>query len=377
MDPATIAAILGPILGAGSTIAGASMASKDVSTSKIRRPSPDPVRDPLLSGVSLESLLGIGSTAGLEGIQEQGSPIAQFTNEIMRSDQLSDKQKRRAVNAIRWYQDRGLDPFDTSLLSQTDANGAPLVPGNIRKIRGEILRATQTVGFGGFNDWAGLMAAENDYQTKARAFQTQVAPIADQIRMNRIQGVANLADIAGKAGLRTDELAALYRPQIDREFQDERNRILQAANQGRFNPGAALGRLGDTQALTAQTSAIERALQILGGQSSITANALAPAQNLALQTSAQRQGATLNLANIGAAQSQAQQLLAQQRNESLGSGLAAAGNQIGNAALLYAILNQNPANQNMGFVGPQGNSVSRTNTPFNPAAGLLSGLGTY
>ena len=334
------AAIVGAAaLGAGSTLYGSSQASKDT-TGKSRSPSTDPTRDPLLSGLSIESLLGLGSTAGLQGFQEQASPVSQFIDGIMRSDQLNVTQKRRAVNAVRYFASRGLDPFDSSLLTQTDANGKPLVPGNIRKIRGEIFRAAQTVGFGGYKDWAGLMGAEQQHQQKAAQFQAMAGPLADTLRTNRLQGQAGLADIAGNAGLRLNDLAAQYEPQIARQFQDQRNQILQSANQGRFNPGAALGRLGETQALTQKTSAIERALQILGGQSSLIQGALAPAQNLALQTSQQRQGGSLNLANIGAAQSQAQAQLAQQNNQSLGTGTAAAGGQLGNLGLLLSLLGQ-------------------------------------
>jgi hypothetical protein len=309
---------------------------------------------------------------------DQASPTNQFIDSIMRSDQLNDKQKRRAVNAIRWYQDRGLDPFDPTLLTQVDANGQPLVPGNIRSIRGEIMRAAQTVGFGGYGDWAGLQSAQREYNQKAAGIQAQMEGIANEIRGNRFQGIANLADIAGNAGLRTDELAALYEPQIARQFQDERERILQTANAGRFNPGAALGRLGETQALTQKTSAIERALQILGGQTSITQQALAPAQSLAATTSAQRQGGTLNMANIGAAQSNAQQQLAAQQAGALGTGIASAGSQLGNLGLLLGILNQGKQTTG-GPAAPANNSVMANQPGYNTgyATGLpnlLSGL---
>lgn len=323
---------------AAGPIAGGLIASRAPGSSATRRKNIDPVLDPLLSSLSTEALLGLGSTAGLPSILEQGSPMSQLVNEIMRTDQLNDKQKRRAVTALRHFETLGLDPFDDSLLTQTDAEGKPLIPGNIRKIRGELNRAIRTVGFAGFNDWQGLTQAENAYQQRAQAFQAQMAPIAQQTQMNRILAQAGLAQTGATAAQDLSALAGEFEPQIAQQFQDERNRILQAANAGRYNPGAALGRLGETQALTQRTSALDRALQLLGGRQTLITNALAPAQQLAQSVSGQRQGAALTVAGIGAAQQQAQQQLAQQRQENLGTGVASGIGQLGSTLQMMALL---------------------------------------
>jgi hypothetical protein len=198
----------------------------------------------------------------------------------------------------------------------------------------------------GFSSLGELVSAElasneryNPDEMEALAATTAGGRRDAQRAIAGIQGdfvAPTAADIQEQAGI----AETAFRGQITRERADRERALLEQANTMEINPAARLGRLDEWQAqmnLEAQPQGLARALQLLSGQQGLQTNALG-----ALQTSLGNQvGAATNLQSLGnqsfqqaMALYQAQSAQRAQGFDTLGAGIANAGNLAGQAIFM-------------------------------------------
>lgn len=369
---AGILSALLPFLGPGAGILGNLLGGQEaggLGSEDIRAPRPNPLQDELLAALTGQSLLGLGTAPSDLTARQGTSPVEQVIEEINRSPDLNDKQKRRAIQAIRNGQTRlsnlggDVDQFVNTFGG--DFNALTGDNSQRREAQRALPGALGAAGFGSVED---LLRSEAQFQQNLEAGAPAREQAAQTIEQNRLQALTNLSDIAANAGLRVDELTELFLPQIQNQFDEARERINQDANVGRINPAGRLAALDEAQARGEdRVAAIDRALQTLSGQASITSGALTGRENFALNTSAQRQQGILNLLNVGAAQQNAQQQLAQQQSENRGSSIAAAGGNVANAITLQQILGQI---EEGGPGGGSGNASANLLRLFGSQSGL-------
>jgi len=178
----------------------------------------------------------------------------------------------------------------------------------------------------------------------------QYAQFADDIYQNRVQGYGSLAEIAGAPGYATPERFEAFRGGIRDDLRreifaaedEERRRIEQAANVGRYNPGGAIGRLGELtqrELLSAETDSITRALQLLGGQQQLTAGRLSNIQGALNPTLIQPALAAAGQTAATQNQIVAAQLTADQNTAAGGQGIASGAGGIADTMTLISLMN--------------------------------------
>jgi hypothetical protein len=329
IDDALLAAMA---LSSAGNLAGGAIASRggdEIRPEDLRIPFINPLADPLLSGLSGEALLSLGLDPS--ALYAQSSPLQRTIAQINALPGVKTQDKNLAISALQ----------------QMGIGGSP--SGKAAKALANVAAAG---GLGEFGADAGAVwRAEQQFQTQQQSFQQQFGPLISGIQGNRISTLAGLAQSGATAAQDIDALTAQFAPQIAQQFQDEADRILAEANVRGFNPSGAIGRLRETQALTQQTQAISQALQLLGGRQDVMTRALLPGTQAAqaasgLRVEGQRiqsnQG--ISAAGLASAQQEANQRLQAQQAGALGTGIAAGLGSVGDALLLWQILN-NPGNQ--------------------------------
>lgn len=370
----------GAAVAAAGSIAGGMMSAqgaKDAASIYANMPiyQYNPLSDPLLAAASQEGLLGLGQYNPT--ISAQANPGAQLAS---KARELGlDRKNKGTLQAINYFLQTG----KTDYPDRTARNG--------------MAKAMQAMGY---TDSGTLWNDIQRYNTETAAAEARNAPVRAAVAEGRNTAYMNLAALAKDFPTATKEeilaLAQQYEDQIrtgiGRDVRDQSDQILQSANMMRGNPAATLGRLREAELVEKQkapTTALERAIMLLQGQSNLGTAAIAayqnlldPAQRYALNVAALRTQAMQNAVS-GTAQQQQVSTAGQAENtriaaESMGNGIAggaaALGSGISGAGTLGAggvgggggLANYGGA-YTLGSLAPRGpGSDQRYTGPYDP-----------
>jgi hypothetical protein len=319
MDPLTAAALLasGALTGGGNYLGAKQAASAQPQTKNLPASvAYDPTRDAVLSAISAEGLLSLGYP--IDGVLRQSSPLAALQNSLsanaagMRQQDLTALQRAMVqIGAVidQGYE-AGLSPdqiaANLSQYSWTQTDGR----GRLKQQPGRDVRAINfALAAGGYGSIQDLVAAEVQ-------FRQQMEPLV--ARSRELQGVVQAgrdAALRGVSQLQQD-FPITTESEIKRVTGDVRGRlvrditedVLQAANVGRFNPAAALGRGLENVDL----NALNVAINLLGGRQQLGERGLTALQESLAQptrtaqgTSQIRTGGAVSASQIAADQARA------------------------------------------------------------------------
>lgn len=242
-------------------------------------PGGDPRTDPLLSNLSLQAMLNLGSLnpSSIESLLTQSSPLNQARTTFLNTEPIK-------ASGIR-----NLDSQISQLLSSTEFSGSGGLPQNLTRSAnkygsGLLLRMAGSVGM----SVEDLLKAEYDFQQQApqlkAGLEKMVADVqssqglARDLQLSSLQGLADPAN--SFESVREAELERLRRD--INEFADKRRQdSLRQANLLDTNPGRELGEMerGRLNALMdSDLDAIGRALGIVSGEQALGINNLNTAQ---------------------------------------------------------------------------------------------------
>ena len=287
-----------------------------------------PQADPLLSALTQQSLLGLGTVD--PNVARQALPTQQLLATAAQSGQYSRRQYRYLQAALGLPPDvlAGAEGLTGKALkkylkskgaSKQASKGMPLA-----------ITAAQAAGYGKFSD---ILRAQEQQAARDAALQQRVAPVAQQVQ----QGI--LASQA-RSGQYLQELPSLLggppvaetSPQVDMAFlTGSQNPFIRQLTQDALITAQRYGVNPYNYLEQARSTALQRALALVNAEQAARAGQTAESLNVAQlrqqggATAAQLGGAQAQmLANIQAQQLAAQQNQAQAWGE-LGSNLAAYG----------------------------------------------------
>ena len=327
MDPMTAALILGATgMGIGSvgSILSGMQASKGGDSGDERLIFQRPDANPLQSGLTADSLFGLGLP--FASTQFQASPVEQAIAEINEHPGLSTKQKRRAEAGLRQYLTTGQLP--------RGAAGK------------EAFRAATITGLGGFKTLTALRNEQQKFEERERVFQLEQANTLDQIRRDRFKAASTLA------GSGTPEALQATMGQV-REVRDRQLR--EQANRFGTSP------VGAQTSAEEQLATLQQALGILSGQQSLATGALTGSPSAPLAASligsgrsalAGQNSALLGSAGVGLRQS-----------ENQAAGTAGATNALADPFAMLAMLSFRDRNQGQLDSGALAESLGVKNNP--------------
>lgn len=294
--------------------------------------------NPLMNGLSVETMLALGLPITPEMLQK-ASPIGRLSGSHL---------GRQLINLVNEGQAQGLSVDE--IVSQIE--GAKVGQdgrGWLSKQFGGEKKLEKILALSGYSSLHDLVSADLAFSSSAqeRAGRLNAAqPAIEQGRIDALRKVAGIQSgfvAPSEADLlsRTGDIETSLRAQIARERADSENALLEQAQARGINPGARLGRLDEWQAqsnLDANTTALSRALQLLGGEQALQTNAISSLQG-------SLQPATVNASNlIGMRMNQNSQVanqalglagLEQQGNQFLGQGIAAGANGLASGIAAY------------------------------------------
>lgn len=333
IDPGTALLIAGA-LGAGGSIAGGLLARPEEQDMLIAGYSPQ--ADPLLAALSADALLGLGSVDS--GIMRQSAPFAQIENAARQTGGFTD-------DSIRHLQ-QGLAELQGSPLTGARIGDQQMIQ-SYKNLNGrQMFAVRRAAALAGYDGIEGLLSAQVEYEREQKDYEDKIEPYREETLQGRLAALAGISrilkDFPTASNADIDTLTADVQSQLQRDisrlFSDEREKLLEQANTGGFNPGAALGRLMEQETIqqaNTKLDALTQALTLLGGRQSLASNALGSLQTafmnpqqIANQTASIRSSAATNAAGIAAQQATAMSQMNAQtealRAQALGSGVAGA-----------------------------------------------------
>lgn len=332
-----LGSVLGGVLGgAGSAIGGAQSAPAPIRPGDMIFTNYFAQNDPLVSALSLESLLGLGQF-DMNQLQ-RGSPIDEVINTISQSGYFKKGNLKKVVSALQ-------------SLRSTGNLGVGSEMGK---------KVSQALAISGYGSTEELLTAQQTFEDQRAAYGKAVAPVSEQVLQGRIaalQGIANLAkDYPTATGSDItnlqNTLLASTRRDVNQQASDLQSQILQQANQGGYNPAGALGLLArstSNQLQDAYTTSLERAIQLLSGKQTLANTAIAglsgsmaPGTSAAQYMAGLRTGAAQSASSSAAQQNIAFQQLAAQNAalaaQAQGAGAAGVGASQANTSSMLGLI---------------------------------------
>jgi hypothetical protein len=329
-------------LGAVGSIAGGALAKPD---------DPDPRTsyyypgsDPVLAGLSLEAMIGLGLPPTY--IMEQASPVNQVINRLNMSPNLPSSIKTKAINALAKLS--GGEPIDA-----TDPDNFRAVLSNFSKLDRKAL--SEALGVAGLtrSGLEGLFAQEAQYQQQTQGILEQVGGSQQGIfegRLSTQEAIGNLmSEIAGLYGGGESPLVGRYmrtlEADINQTYDKQMEDVLRMASVAGYNPGRALSDLADSRASALRNLQHQGTLQaesILG----LLQGSLQPAQQTAGGVAGMRTSQGVGAAGVAGNQASTinsiQAQVNAQQAQAMGAGVAGGFQSGADALLLSGLLNRHP-----------------------------------
>lgn len=328
-----LALIGGSLLGAGGQIAGGLLGGGDqISASDILASGFNPQADPLQNAVTIQNLINLGFP--IQSVVGAASPLSQLQNAVgtgtlgfnERDEARLSNALRRAAPALEEAVREGLTPAeaDKRVRDAVFEGGA----GQGDKRLNVFLRALTGTGFKTIGE---LFQAESGFRQSIGQFEQLAQQQADRALTDEGGILAGQAAARERIARLQQDFPTATQEQIsalEEQFRGQaRERLLESANVGGFNPAAGLSRL------ESDPNALASALSLLGGQGQIAAQGIgALQQSLLSPLQAAQAGAATGLqAQLGGAQLAADQARAlaqlsaqtnQAQAQALGGGLA-------------------------------------------------------
>lgn len=251
-------------------------------------------RDPLLNALSVDALLALGVPIDSAFLQK-ASPLGNLSGTKVGRDLLAIVNRGQAAGLSIDEIMARIERAGKNKSGTDDILGSLGVLANETNLQ-KILTKT------GYSSLRDLVQADIEFSQAADARASRIGAVQPGIEQGRLDALGKIAglqsgfvapteaDIRSRSG----EIETALRGQISREAADQQAAALVAAQVGRFNPGGAIGRLGEWQSqanLEAGPDSIARALQLLSGEQGLQSNALS-----ALLSSLQP--ATVNASNL-------------------------------------------------------------------------------
>lgn len=347
MDPATAMLIAG-VLSATGNVAGGLLSRPDDVDPLIAGYSPQ--ADPLLAALSADALLGLGSVDS--GIMRQANPFAQIENAARQTGAFTD-------DSLRHLQ-QGLAELQGSPLTGARIGDQQMIQSYKNLNERQMFAVRRAAALAGYDGIEGLLSAQVEYEREQKDYEDKIEPYREETLQGRLAALSGISRIlkdfptASNADIDmlTRDVQSQLQRDISRMFSDERDKILEQANMGGFNPGAALGRLMEQETIQQSDSkldALTQAITLLGGRQSLASNALGSLQTafmnpqqLANQTASIRTNAATNAAGIAAQQAAAMNQMNAQteanRAQATGAGVAGAFNSASSILNTYAMM---------------------------------------
>lgn len=376
----TGALIAGSLLGAGGQIAGGLLGQPDTfSTSNILASGFNPQADPLQNAVTIQNLINLGFP--IDAVVGNASPLSQLQNAVgtgtlgftERDEARLSNALRRAAPALEEAIERGLSPEEADRFIEAAVFEGGAGDGDKRlNIFKRALSGTGTKTIGG------LFEAENNFRTAISNVSQQAgSPEAQAAQAQTLAGQQAARQRIAQIQQDFPEVTQAQIGQIEEQFRSQaRERLLEQANVGNFNPAAGLSRL------EADPNALASAITLLGGQGQIANQAIGALQGSLLSPlqAAQAGAATGLNAQLGAGQlasDQAQALanLSAQtniaQNQAVGGGVAGGLGALGSGIQTLGLLNAAGAAPGVGGSAALGGALGGGG--FGGLAGLLGG----
>lgn len=331
--------LAGVAASAGTSIYGASQQPDEIGAHQLQSQFYDPTADPLLAALSMNAMTGIGAYD--PSIYRGASPGQQLLANLGATGQVD----RRRMKLFQASLAEGINNFDNLMTAyNARATGgqedAKHELGVDKKALKDLDKFEDLVLANGYGSLQEFFDEEQAYRARQTQINEQFQPVADQMRQ------AILASQSRTAGY-IQNLPDLLTGGANPFMKQLEEQALAAAQKTGANPYNFLE--------TARATAINRALQLIGGEASLVNGQQAAAQ--AVMAARQQGGATS--AQIGAAQAQ---MMAQQLNANAAlqaqqaNAYANAGQSVGVLGLIGADMygNRGPATGNFYFGGGRG-----------------------
>jgi len=237
--------------------------------------------DALTTAMSLDALMQLGDTTGIEAMLQSASPLQQQIDKIRATPFMSNDVKNKAIVHMRRQWE-----------GQTN---------NEFKNEYGVARATANLD----SNATSPAAREQWEQTSSQAIERIRSTGSQEARVQALQDLGRIAgNIGGIDAGRGSTTGDFFRNQADDQFEKDREQVLQNANAGGYNPGGILGELGAQRSRDhrdANMRGLELDMARLGGLEQFLQQGTTNAQNAAQI----RQQGAISSAGISANQAQA------------------------------------------------------------------------
>ena len=347
-------ALGGAAISAGSSIYAGQQASKGSGGKNLPAAGFDPYNDPLLNASQILTLQALGMP--IDAVLNAASPLQQLQNSLSAPNAGTADRKRLQQTT------QGV-AFLSNAISSIE-NGSKTVDQAISDLTqfGYYPSLTQAAGLAGNQSIKDLINSELNYRTQTKTLKAQAAALAPTVQAGRTGASTEYANLQANTIPGLDQLINAYQlPQVreqdilaasEAERSRMREKILQSANVGGFNPAAGLAEA------ERDPNPLANAIQLLNAKQGLGINELTALLNksknasmsldslyksifdpigVSNQTASIGIGGATQNASIAANQASTAASLAANAANAKGTAVAGAGNTLGNAIGAYPL----------------------------------------